>query len=258
MKLKPEQVDFYAAQGYLAYGPLLDDGELELLRTEYDTEFQRAIEAQTCRDLGADTKAGDQSAPRKLFQITQMSERNIHFRQLLYKPQLLDIVESLVGPNILLFEDQALWKPALTGSRVFWHQDNAYWRCTPANLVSCWLTLDDVERDNGAMQVIPGSHLRETGHAAAGSQDVLLESVVTPEDEARAVVVDLPAGGCMFHHCRTLHCTAPNTTPRQRRAFAMHFMVPGTSGVDFSRVPEGEPVAVLGVGFHHPALRMRM
>ena len=259
MRLAAEQVDFFTLNGYLAVGPLLEPPELELLRSEYDAEFERAIEANNCRNLSSDkAESGGQTAPRQLYQITQLCERNIHFRRLLYSGKLLDIIESVIGPNILLFEDQALWKPALTGGRVFWHQDNAYWRCTPANLVSCWLTLDDVVRENGAMQVIPGSHLRPLQHSEVDKKGVLLKSLLSAEDDALAVVVELPAGGCMLHHCRTLHSTAPNSTERQRRAYAMHFMTPGTGGYDFTEVAEGRSTASFSVSFHHPALRLRL
>jgi phytanoyl-CoA hydroxylase len=259
MNLAAEQIDFFTLNGYLAVGQLLEPSELELLRSEYDAEFERAIKANDCRNLSSDkTSGGGQTAPSHLYQITQLCERNIHFRRLLYSTRLLDIIESVMGPNIILFEDQALWKPAFTGGRVFWHQDNAYWRCTPANLVSCWLTLDDVVRENGAMQVIPGSHLRPHHHNEADQKGVLLESLLSPEDENLAVVVELPAGGCMLHHCRTLHATAPNSIERQRRAYAMHFMTPGTGGYDFTEVAEGRSTTSFPVGFHHPALRLRL
>ncbi len=258
MRLSAEQVDFFTTNGYLSVGPLLEPLELELLRSEYDAEFKRAIEGHTCRNLSTDTAESEgQPAPRQLHQITQLCERNIHFRRLLYSDKLLDIIESVIGPNILLFEDQALWKPAFTGGRVFWHQDNAYWCCTPANLVSCWLTLDNAVRENGAMQVIPGSHLQPLQHTAAAEHGVLLKSQVS-DDDARAIVVELPAGGCMLHHCRTLHSTAPNSTRHQRRAYAMHFMTPGTTGYDFTQVPEGRFATHFPVGFHHPALRLRV
>ena len=51
----------------------------------------------------------------------------------------------------------------------------------------------------------------------------------------------------MFHHCQTLHHTARNTTDRQRRAFAIHFMNPGTRSTQIS---------TLGVSFARPLLRM--
>ena len=103
----------------------------------------------------------DETADRseEMLQIMEMWRYDEVYRQLLYHEPLLDIAESLVGPNIQLFHDQALYKPARYGGEVPWHQDNGYWRCTPSNLVSIWMALDDADEDNGCMNVIPGSHL---------------------------------------------------------------------------------------------------
>lgn len=242
--LTQEQIDFFHRDGYLSYGALFTPEEIETLRTEYDAEFRKAAESGGARNL-SDNKHDSKDAPTRMLQITQMCERNLHFRKLLYDTRILDLVQCLIGPNIMLFHDQALFKPAHTGGAVFWHQDNAYWKCMPANLVSCWMTLDDVVLENGAMQVIPGSHLRPVHHNTSQVTGALLE--INGIDLTQAKAVELPAGGIMFHHCQTLHYTAPNTTPRQRRAFAIHFMSPGTTDRN------GE---VMRVGFKHPAMRM--
>jgi ectoine hydroxylase-related dioxygenase (phytanoyl-CoA dioxygenase family) len=242
--LTQEQTDFFMRYGYVACGKILTDEEVEVLRSEYDTEFAKARRSGGYRNLSANGAEEPESATEML-QIMQMCERNLHFRRLLYDTRILDRVEALIGPNIMLFHDQALFKPAQTGGPVHWHQDNAYWRCAPANLVSCWLTLDDVDEQNGAMQIIPGSHLAPVGHERSETASALLQSKV---DNVAAEVIVLPAGGVMLHHCQTLHYTAPNTTDRQRRAFAIHFMTPGTRS-------HGEPMRV---GFERPMLRMRM
>jgi len=251
--LGQEQVDSFWTNGYLSIGKILNDAEIELLRAEYDREFARALTGETSfRNLAinqTDDLETKNKAEQKMLQIMQMCERNIHFRQLTYNARILDIIEDLIGPNIQLFHDQALYKPAYHGGPVFWHQDNAYWRCTPANLVSCWLTLDDVDVDNGAMQFLPGTHFQAVEHGQAKTTNALLDMGDQVKD-AQAVVVDLPAGGITIHHCQTLHCTAPNTTPRQRRAFAIHFMVPGTRSLRTGDY--------LGVGFGRPMLRMRV
>ena len=249
MAFTQEQTDFFRENGYVPYGQVLEADEIELLRREYDQAFETARHDNSYRNLSAGDRAGaeaEQTTPSQMLQIMQMCERNLHFRRLLYHERILDLVQDLIGPNILLFHDQALFKPARTGGPVFWHQDNAYWRCSPANLVSCWLTLDDVDRDNGAMQLLPGSHLRPLRHEQSTSTNALLDSE-NSVDPSKAVTVELPAGGCMFHHCQTLHYTAPNATDRQRRAFAIHYMPPGTKSAT------GE---VMRVSFSRPMLRM--
>lgn len=240
MALSLDQTEFFAENGYLPYGPLLAAEEIEALRSEYDRVFAEARESGALRNLAVPESGAE---PRQMLQIMQMCERSLAFRRLLYDPRILDAVESLIGPNVMLFHDQALYKPARTGGPIFWHQDNAYWRCSPANLVSCWLTLNDAVRENGAMQVVPGSHRRLREHRPETQGGPLLES---SPGEAEPVVIELPAGGCMFHHCLTLHATEPNTTEQQRRAFAIHFMSPGT------RDRSG---AMMHVDFHRPLLR---
>ena len=250
--LTPDQVDRFWTDGFLSIGKLLTDEEIDLYRTEYDREFERAraglgrfrnIAIDDADDLEAKNRADTQ-----MLQIMQMCERNLHFRELLYEPRILDMMEDLLGPNLQLFHDQALFKPAHHGGPVPWHQDNAYWKCSPPNLISCWLTLDDVNIHNGAMQFIPGTHFQAVEHDRTADTNALLvlgERV----DDARAVVVDLPAGGVTLHHCQTLHHTGPNVTERQRRAFAIHYMTLGTK-----RPTTGEYIEV---SFSHPVLRMR-
>jgi phytanoyl-CoA hydroxylase len=251
--LTQEQIDSFAGNGYLRVGKVLTDDEIELLRSEYDREFELARSGHgSFRNLSIDPTDDlekKNQAKQQMLQIMQMCERNIHFRRLLYNERILDVVEDLIGPNIQLFHDQALYKPAFHGGPVHWHQDNAYWRCTPANLVSAWLTLDDVDETNGAMQFMPGSHLSTVGHERSQTTGSLLDSSGAVSDAKKKVVVDLPAGGIAIHHCQTLHYTEPNTTDRQRRAFAIHFMTPGTRSLR-----TGE---TLHVSFGRPMLRTR-
>ena len=69
-------------------------------------------------------------------------------------------------------------------------------------------------------------------------------------EQSKAAVIALPAGGVTLHHCQTLHYTAPNVTARQRRAFAIHFMNPGTKSL--------REMEYLEVSFERPMLRMRV
>ena len=244
--LAQDQIESFRSEGFVVIGKLLEDGHLEELREEYDRIFAEARETQKLRNLSATDGLPTEGDEEEMLQIMQMCERSLLFRQLLFNDRILDIAEDLIGPNLQLFHDQALYKPAHRGGPIFWHQDNAYWKCIPANLVSCWLTLDDVDAANGAMHLLPGSHLQPLTHERA---DVLLDSG-SQIDQSRAVVVELPAGGVMFHHCQTAHHTPPNTTDRQRRAFAVHFMAPGTRSA-----PTGD---FMPVSFGRPILRMRM
>ncbi|MEM7130957.1 MAG: phytanoyl-CoA dioxygenase family protein [Chloroflexota bacterium] len=251
--LTEEQVNRFWTDGYLTIGKVLEDDEIELLRQEYDREFELARGGHgNFRNLAIDDTDdvnAKNEAETQMLQIMQVCERNIHFRKLLYDIRILDRVEDLIGPNIQLFHDQALFKPAHHGGPVHWHQDNAYWQCSPPNLVSCWMTLDDVDIHNGAMQFLPGTHFRAESHGQASETNALLD-MGEQIDDSQAVAIELPAGGVTLHHCQTLHYTAPNSTERQRRAFAIHFMTPGTKSL--------RTFEYLDVSFARPILRMRV
>lgn len=192
MSLTQAQVDFFAENGYLRLGKILEDGEIEAYRRAYDEMFEEANESGSVRNLSAKKDPAQKATapPQKMLQLMNCCERSLPFRKLLYDSRILDAVQDLIGPNIMLFHDQALSKPAFTGGPVTWHQDNAYWHCRPATLVSCWLTLDDAVKENGAMQVIPGSHLKPISHE---SSDTVLIDSSKQLDTSKAVPVDLPA-----------------------------------------------------------------
>ncbi len=226
-----EQIDHYTRHGFLPWGRVLEDGLLSELRAEYDRQFAH----QAVTDLV------DGALGQRNLQIVQLCERSLPFRRLLHHPAILTVFRALLGPQLMLFHDQALWKPARCGAETPWHQDNGYWRCRPANLASCWIALDDADAANGAMQFAPGSQLAAVDHGADGRR--LLRTAEPDPDSV--VTVPLPAGACLFHHCQTLHRTAPNRTDRDRRAFIIHVMVPGTCDRDGR---------ILAPGWEHPAL----
>ncbi len=103
-----------------------------------------------------------------------------------------------------------------------WHQDEAYWdRSFRYHATSCWMPLDPATVESGCMSFIPGSHrsgVRE--HQATGGDFARHVVSVEGVDNALAVPAPVPAGGAVFHHCRTLHSSGPNRSARVRRAYS--------------------------------------
>ena len=138
------------------------------------------------------------------------------------------------------------------------------WLCAarpacPAPTSRCWTwTLKDdqfrqrvcqrgAHRRQGAARH-RAAHLNAIEHDRSTSTDALLDNAGRV-DSSQAVAIELPAGGAMLHHCQTFHYTGRNETSRQRRAFAIHFMAPGTRS---RRTGD-----YLSVSFARPMLRMR-
>jgi phytanoyl-CoA hydroxylase len=220
-KPTPADAERFRREGYLKVGPLLSPEDLAAARAAYDRIFNATEKPSSYRNLGQ--REGEEVSPGAVLQIIDMYALDEAFNRILHNEAILDWVETILGtPNIRLYHDQALYKPALNGDVVPWHQDNGYWKLEPAAAASLWIALDDVDEENGCMWVVPESHLAgQAGHQRAGQYVAQLKA---DADESLAVSVPLPAGGGMFHHCLMLHMTRPNHTARQRRAWVMHFI----------------------------------
>jgi ectoine hydroxylase-related dioxygenase (phytanoyl-CoA dioxygenase family) len=120
-----------------------------------------------------------------------------------------------------------IYKPATGGSQAPWHQDEAFWddrNHLKSESASVWMPLDDAVVESGCMQFVPGSHRNDVlRHRCEPGEPLVVDE---PVDLSTAVACPLPAGGATFHHCRTLHHTAPNTSGRPRRAITTIFHGP--------------------------------
>lgn len=226
MMITQEQIEFFQTDGYLNAGVVLDAQELADARIAYDRIFSATEKPASYRNLGQ--KEGEEMSKGAVLQIIDMHKLDDAFDRILHKPAILDMIAGVLGTaDIRLYHDQALFKPALHGDEVPWHQDNGYWKLEPPRAASLWIALDDATTENGCMWVVPESHKAgEVGHQRAGQYIAQLKA---DADETLAVPIPLPAGSGMIHHCRTLHRTKPNLSPHQRRAWVMHFMAADTT-----------------------------
>ena len=162
-----------------------------------------------------------EEAEEIVLQLRNVHQKDDVFAELVRDERILDIAESFLGPNIQVSGDQALLKPALQGAEFPWHADNGYWANDPPNLITCWIALADVTEANGALRFVPGSHKEDAVKQRPIAGTILQEMDV---DESRAITVELPTGGCSWHHCLTQHQSKPNRTPNPRPSYSIIYM----------------------------------
>ena len=109
-----------------------------------------------------------------------------------------------------------------------WHQDSTYWGLEPADIVTAWVALSDSTIENGAMRVIPGSHLQEQfPHRDTFAPDNLLsrgQEIMVDVDDRQAVTLELAAGEMSLHHVRLIHGSEPNPSGQRRIGFAIRYI----------------------------------
>ena len=137
-----------------------------------------------------------------------MSKGNLACLELLGSPWLLDIAASICGPDFFLIQEFGVVKELGDNSCVLWHQDMLHRRTGPCFTMGIYL--DDADADDGALRVVPRSHLMADDICALQH----LPSVDAP----------VRAGGLLIHDMMLAHSSAPLRTNPIRRVLYFEFL----------------------------------
>lgn len=142
---------------------------------------------------------------------------------------VLDLAESIVGPDFGLWSSHFISKPPRTGKKTPWHEDSAYWEGRfdrYDEIVTVWLAIDPSTRDNGCMRVIPGSH-HGGGFSEYEEMEIPTDRIFTREipdvDENEAVYFELEPNQCSLHDSRIIHGARANTSDLRRTGYTMRY-----------------------------------
>jgi hypothetical protein len=143
---------------------------------------------------------------------------------------ILDAVEQIIGPDILVYSTLILCKYPGDPSLVRWHQDGTHSGLYLSPTVTAWVALSDSTPENGCMRLVPGSHRwGRLPHAPSPGDDNLIKNsdeVQVEVDEAAARDVVLRAGEMSLHHYSIIHGSNPNRTDTKRIGFIIRFVTP--------------------------------
>lgn len=203
-------------------------------------------EVQYYRDNGYFLYHRQLYSPEKLAKLTTLFEEHLaekgsklsdeldtpHFRdprllEFLLGDEALDLVEPILGPNIGLFSSHFICKDPFTGRATPWHEDSGYWNGRFDRfdkIVTIWLALDPVDKENGCMRVIPGTHVNGfSNYEEVDSKSNTFHLQIPGVDESKAVYFELARGEVSLHDSRIIHGATPNDSPRRRCGYTMRY-----------------------------------
>ena len=257
MALTDQQLEFWNENGYLAIEGVLPPHEVEELRRALDrltiraeglTESTDRFKLQAFGDTGGEDAGGE----KVVQQIAEPHELAPEWMALARDPRVLDVIEDILGPNILLYYSMLMMKPARQGFRAPWHQDFAFFVHDRTALVAVQLYLDDSTLENGCVHVVPGSHkLGLLNHFKEGRFTEIFQGDTGAFDTAQ-VPVPVRAGGMAIWHCLTLHSSPPNRSDHPRRAIVFEYKDPAARLLGGSFSPNEIRPAGLMVRGHDP------
>ena len=225
------QLEAFQATGVVRLGRVIDDAELAGLRQRIDAimlgdvPFSGMMQLDSASgnygDMPAQT-AGHKGATLAYRKIEGL-EADPRFLAYLRKSLIRDLATRILGPDVAIYRSMFMNKPAGQGTVLPWHQDGGTnWNLTGDPLVTIWLALDPATRDNGCVQVIPGSHhlglLSERGHTITAEQEA---EHCSP---AQRELLELQPGEAVLLHNWVLHASGTNPSGTSRRAFSVCLM----------------------------------
>lgn len=206
--LTHKQLAKYEELGFLQSIPILSVDEVRHFRAEVERTWQA---------LGGN--------------VTRLDGPHLFFRwawDLSTHPRVLDCMEQLIGPNILLKSTRLFYKFGRSSSFVGWHQDGITERLEDAYVPAIWLGLTPATAENGCLRVVPQSHrLGLVPHADRPDPENLTTHGATAQ-----VRIDSPcdivmqAGEMSLHHPLILHASNPNQSPESRIGFSATYSTP--------------------------------
>lgn len=158
--------------------------------------------------------------------IREWHETSLYLYDIMMNSKIHDLVEGILGANFYCWASSFFIKEPFTKSTVGWHQDAYYWPMHPQHTVTVWLAFDDVDEENGAMKLIPGSH--KAGLIKHQRRDKT-DSILTLElesgtfNELAAVQFKLKAGEVSLHDDRAVHGSPANLSARRRAGLTLRY-----------------------------------
>ena len=152
--------------------------------------------------------------------------------QLALKPTVLDAVESIIGPNLMVWSANFFIKEANSDSIISMHQDLTYWGFgETSDQVTAWIALSPSTEQSGCMDLVKGSHKNPIlPHNDTFAQNNLLsrgqEVAVDVSDDQRTRIQLMP-GQMSLHHGLAIHGSKPNTSSDRRIGLAIRYINPG-------------------------------
>ena len=203
MKLTPQEVQLFRHNGFIKFPTELSTEQVEALKASALAAMSKAVEPVVRQD-------------DRIVRISAVWERGGIFRETITCDEILNPLESLLGPDIeyvLNRHNHIYLRDAGTSHSLALHRDVRHWSRTLATVL---VYLEDTNLENGCTRVVPGSH-----HLPAFAD--LKGEVVQEIAASQAIPLPMPAGGLLAIDSMIVHSAGVNYTDGTRMSMTLGY-----------------------------------
>lgn len=265
-QLTKEQARLYDEQGFVLVKGLLPEEKVDLYNKRFADIANGIVPKKPLMILMKDITIAktNLNGAAYITKLQEFEEDEIMFGYS-NEPGILNHVKAIIGEKVLAVHTMYINKPPDTGMGTSVHpshQDLFYFPFRPhENLVSVWTAMEHINRQNGCLYVLPGSHKTGVLHAHTYPKDKVVNKGyfgihnLTKEDEEQFVYLEMEPGDTIFFSTLLIHGSGPNFSTSTRKACSTHYAsanceiidVTGTVQEDYARQMEVWAVEKMGV-----------
>ncbi len=238
--VSPEGAQDFECKGFVIARKLFSASEIQRL-----SEYARADRAVLARA----TSRSDAQGGTTTLSLSNDLEDNL-YSLVVRQRRVASNMSKLLGDEVYHYHHKMMLKEPYVGGAWEWHQDYGYWYdfgCLYPTMGSCFIAVDRATRDNGCLQIVPGSHLvGRMNHCKIGGQ-----TGADPERVAALLQrlpiehVEMEPGDGLFFHGNLLHRSDQNTSPNPRWSLICCYNTKSNSPYKESRHPMYAPLEIV-------------
>ncbi len=208
-----EQLKHFEDEGYMILKGAFAKEEMDELVEKIDLHVEE--HSKHLSTIGGSEKI---SRANEITFTTHLVKKDEKFQEFCSQSLFVELATKLLGHDVSLFWDQAVYKRPETAKEFPWHQDNGYGLVLSEQYVTCWIALEDANVENGCIWVKPRTH-----------QDGIVEHVNTPIGyqcyfgEDQGMPVPMKKGDMLVFSSLLFHKSGPNTSNNVRKGYIVQF-----------------------------------
>lgn len=234
--------------GYYVARGLFNADEIGQLELDFDRIVGQLMDSE--EDINARWKGEEQAKmgtqETVIYHTHNVQRYSSLWREAIMKKKFLDVVEEIIGEDIVLHHTKLFQKPAGNGASFPFHQDYSYFPTVADSMMAGIIHVSDATDEMGCLRVIPGSHKLGPLENSNGQGNVEFLEKYPLED---GTILEANAGDVVFFHYFTLHGSRPNVSSKIRKT-VLSQMYSGHDTIVDSNAHCNEKLVLRGWNYH--------
>ncbi len=216
----PSESEFYRANGYLLVRGLFTPDECDFWATYFTDMVERGGDGWA--EGGVDPNHTD---PLKRYPRLLQPHRGdeVAFKFMIDQ-RIREYLTSFYDREPLAVQTMVYFKPPGARGQAL-HQDNRYLKAEPGTCMAAWLALEDIDEENGCLEVLPGTQDMPMicPSVSDTSQSFTTDMIKLPTIEPLKLIMN--KGDMLFFNGSLVHGSGPNNSrDRFRRIMVGHYI----------------------------------